>query len=77
MELSLIGMIWKKFGVIGILTIPHYSIFLIGFLHSFSDELKISPEDYHIFCTEPPLNPKPNREKSVELMFEKFNFSGM
>lgn len=32
----------------------------------------ISPDEYKVMLTEPPNNPKENREKLVEMMFEKF-----
>ncbi|KAJ5068201.1 actin-10-related [Anaeramoeba ignava] len=39
----------------------------------FEKELKIKPEEYSVLINEPPLNPKGNREKMMEIMFEKFN----
>ena len=39
----------------------------------FKNELKIKPEKYGIFMTEPPLTLKSSREKLTELLFEKFN----
>ena len=34
----------------------------------FNNELKVSPEDHKIMITEPPNNPKKNREMMVDIM---------
>ena len=44
---------------------------LLGYI--FSSELKVDPSEYNILLTETPMNPKENKEKLAQIMFENFN----
>lgn len=44
--------------------------------HTFFDKMSVDPSNHKILLTEPPLNPKKNRELMVQHMLETYGFAG-
>lgn len=45
--------------------------------YTFDEKLKIDPKGRKILLTEPPMNPKTNREQMVQVMIEEYGFQGV
>lgn len=53
--------------------IENYDLMERVWHHSFYETLSVSPNENPVFLTEPQMNPKFNREKIAQIMFESFN----
>ena len=44
--------------------------------HAFGEHLGVDPSACKIMLTDPPLNPKANRQRMLQTVFERYGFSG-
>lgn len=45
--------------------------------YTFDEKLRVSTRGRKILLTEPPMNPKANRQRMAEVMFEQYGFQGV
>ncbi len=45
--------------------------------HTFRNELQVNPEEHNVLIAETSLNPKVNREKITQILFDTFNVPGL
>ncbi|KAG8901124.1 Arp2/3 complex subunit, actin nucleation center [Tulasnella sp. 403] len=45
--------------------------------YTFNEKLRVDPRGRKVLLTEPPMNPKVNRQKMCEVMFEEYGFGGV
>ncbi|KAF8273145.1 actin-domain-containing protein [Lactarius quietus] len=45
--------------------------------YTFTEKLRIDPAGRKVLLTEPPMNPKVNRQKMCQVMFEEYGFQGV
>lgn len=45
--------------------------------YTFDEKLRIDPRGHKILLTEPPMNPRKNREEMCRIMFEEYGFDGV
>lgn len=45
--------------------------------YTFDEKLRVDPAGRKVLLTEPPMNPKKNRERMAQVMFEEYGFGGV
>jgi len=45
--------------------------------YTFDEKLKVNPQGRKVLLTEPPMNPKVNRQRMCQVMFEEYGFQGV
>ena len=45
--------------------------------YTFAEKLRVDPRGRKVLLTEPPMNPKVNRQRMCQVMFEEYGFGGV
>jgi actin-related protein 2 len=45
--------------------------------YTFNEKLRVDPAGRKVLLTEPPMNPRQNRQRMVQVMFEEYGFGGV
>jgi actin-related protein 2 len=45
--------------------------------YTFAEKLRIDPRGRKVLLTEPPMNPRANRQRMCQVMFEEYGFQGV
>lgn len=45
--------------------------------YTFAEKLRVDPRGRKVLLTEPPMNPKTNRQRMAQVMFEQYGFGGV
>jgi actin-related protein 2 len=45
--------------------------------YTFDEKFKVDPRGRKVLLTEPPMNPKVNRQRMCQVMFEEYGFDGV
>lgn len=45
--------------------------------YTFDEKLRVAPQGRKVLLTEPPMNPKVNRQRMCQVMFEEYGFQGV
>lgn len=45
--------------------------------YTFAEKLRVDPRGRKVLLTEPPMNPKANRQRMCQVMFEEYGFQGV